>query len=270
MGATFWYYPVGQPLKTVDMNVPLSEIIVREQRDEVVHEAISGRRFKIGYSTRWVVRVIAELITDPDLIHELEALCNHLTRGGQVAVGESNDRTLGAFLRVAPEAGDTQLNWYTQLFSGYGGTWTPEAGEVLLLRGPSPRALREDVICGGGGSSTGATLSLATRHDWSNEDWIFVHNRSFWPSLQLQRGQTNADLLQSTRRIHYTLDLPLEEGPHALARLAEEPESPLLGGEIEEGLETLDERVGQDHAGHLQWDSQPYRGGGGSVKPRWF
>jgi hypothetical protein len=236
MAPSIWYYPAGAPLKRIGLSQDFSEIAESEARDEVSHESISGRRVTITYSSRVTVRVTSELITDQDDALELEALCNHLRRNGTIAVAERSTHTLGAFARYVPERGDDGIGWYSNMFANFGGAYTADVGDVLHLRGPSPRMLRESVAVASSQAS-GAGLSTAIRHDWGAERWCFVHNKRFWPLLRLRAGRNNDQLLRSFRRIHYTLDLELEEVPNALERVSKEPGATIQGEDEEQGID---------------------------------
>lgn len=222
MPASIWWTPYGGTTREIALSQDLTEIEEGEERDEAVSESISGRRSITRYSSRVVVRVISELITDQSEALNLEALVNHLRRGGTIAVAEDSDRTLGGFLSYAPNIGAGSVHWHENMYKNLGGSFTPQNGEVLYLRGPSPNLMREPLIATGG-STHHATLSKKPKNDWRREPWVFIHNQRFWPLLRLSTGRTRDRLLISERRVHYTLDLPLEESPWALSRLAREP-----------------------------------------------
>lgn len=222
MAASIWWTPYGGTTREIALSQDLTEIEEGEDRDVVESESISGRKTTITYSSRVTVRVISELITDQSEALNLQAMINHLRRGGTIAVAEDSDRTLGGFLSYAPNIGSGSVHWHSNLFENLGGAFTPQNGEVLYLWGPSPKMLREPLIASGGGSNH-ATLTKKPKNDWRREAWVFVHNQRFWPFLRLPMGRSRDRLLVSERRIHYTLDLPLEISPWSLSRIARTP-----------------------------------------------
>ncbi len=238
-----WWYPQGSPLKRVSLSQDLSEIVESEEVADAESESISGRAVRIVYNTRRLVRVVSELVTDQDDTLEMRALINHLRAGGYCAVAEDRDKAFGAFARSFPQRGATSLRLYDNLYANFSSGWTPSADEVLYLRGPSPRGLQEPVVCDGTGSASFVGLSTSPRHDWSAQRWCLVTNQRFWPVLRLQSGRRNDPLLISERRVHYTLDLPLEESPWAFERIAEAPDLQLGGETFEEGVPGLDGRL---------------------------
>jgi len=267
MAPSIWYYPIGAPLKRIGLTQDYSEIAESEARDEVSHESISGRRVTITYSSRVTVRVTSELITDQDDAIELHALCNHLRRGGTIAVAERSTHTLGAFARYVPVRGDDGVGWYANMYANFGGTYTPDVGDVLHLRGPSPRMLRESVVVASS-SASGAGLSTTIRHDWGGERWCFVHNARFWPLLRLRPGRSNDQLLRSFRRIHYTLDLDLEELPHSLERISKEPGATLLGEQLEHGVPSFEDYERPPSSGGFE--TGQYVGGAPDDRLSWW
>lgn len=256
MAAAILWYPRYQPLKKITLSQEFSEISEGEEVDAVESESISGRLSRIVYSTRRLVRVVSELVTDTDDAHELMALVSHLRGGGLCMVAEDQTKILGCFARGWPNAGDTILHLRDNIYD-LGVGWTPSADEVLYLRGPSPRGLQEPVVCSGSGSARAPVLSTSPRHDWKDQRWVFVHNARFWPILRLQRGRHSDPLLVSERRIHYTLDLPLEESPWSLERIAIAPDWQLQGETFEEGVPNLEQVLRGGFSGYSEGKEEP-------------
>lgn len=238
--AAIWYYPgPGAGLKKIDLGRPLSDLQDQPVRDEAVSQSISGSRTKIVWASWHLVPVSMALFADQSVVRELDALINHLQRGGSCTLAEDDGYPFAAFLATAPERGATTLYYTENLYSEYG-TYTPTAGDVLVVQGPGPEYLREEVVLSG---VSGRAISIASpglRFDYSAESWIHVRPKGFWPILRLQEGATNRAHLRHERRITYTLDLALEEPPNALDLAAAHAREPYQG----ELVDTTDSATG--------------------------
>lgn len=242
-GAHLWWQPIGsEALVDIDLGRPLSTIEDYDQRDESVSVAFSGARTRVVFTATRAVDVVCDLIdgTDYEVIRQLEALMSHLRRGGLCSLSENN-RTLGAFLETFPIHGSDRINYLTNLYEDYG-NFTPLAGDILVLQGPSPKMQWEEVEVDS--NLGGGAIQLVDKPDcfWEDEAWIVVRNKGFWPVLRLRTDASDAGLIAHGNRITYTLTLPLEVPPNAFDAIAAEPDEPFLTDAIDLG-DTLDGRV---------------------------
>lgn len=217
--AIYWYPGGGSTLlRKISLGQSLSEVLDRPVRNEVISEAISGRRTKVVFSSMHAVRVRIEFFADESVRRELDAMINQLQRGGTIAVAEDTDYTAwGAYLTNRPiAASQSFIDWDFNLYSGFDTAWTPTAEDILVMQGPGPKYLREEVRIA---SVAGRRFTISgPRYDYSDEEWVFIRPKAFWPALRLQGGATNDELLTTDNgRITYRLDLPLEEPPDAMA-----------------------------------------------------
>lgn len=226
--ATIWYQPVGaDDVVEIDLGRPWSTLEDYDVRDESISVAFSGSRTRVVFTATRNVDAVAELLdgTDYDVIRQLEGLMSHLRRGGLCSISENN-RTLAAYLETFPDPRSTRINWLTNLFADYG-NYTALKRDILVLQGPSPKMLWEEIEVDSG--STDYVLGTAPPvNDWSREDWILVRNKGFWPVLRLRDGADDAGLIQHGNRISFRLDLPLEVPPNAFEALSSTPDDPFV------------------------------------------
>lgn len=258
MSAKIWYQPYGATeLVGIDLGRPLSEAPESEDRDEAVSESFTGKRIKVVFRGTNVVRIRANLLTSQTTVRELEALVNHLRRGGVCTVAEDGSRTLGGFALVPPAPEYSTVQWASNLFdttNGYAG-YTVTSGDVLVLRGPGPELLQEEVVASAAFGTRGATLSVVPRNDWGIKAWTYIRLKGFWPVLRLQADATNdPGLLRTERRINWTLDLPLEEPPSAF--------DALIGVKVDGIYEGIEHATMDDLINTTGLFKPPFGGGG--------
>lgn len=226
-GAHIWYQPLGsEAVVDIDLGRPLSRLADYDVRDESVSVAFSGARTKVVFTATRAVDVVCSLIdgTDYEVIRQLEALLSHLRRGGLCSISE-NDRTLGAFLETFPVSNSSRINYLTNLYDDYG-NFTPLAGDILVLQGPSPKMQWEEVEVLSNLGGGAIVLNDTPACFWEDEAWVLVRNKGFWPALRL-RADAPDQLLEPGNRITFDLTLPLEVPPNAFEGLAVEPDEPL-------------------------------------------
>lgn len=238
-GAHIWWQPTGASTRVdLDMGRPLTSIEDYEVRDEAIAVAFSGARTRVRFTATRVVDVVCDLIagTDYNVVRQLEALVNHLNRGGLCSISE-NDRSLGAYLSLTPDPDVTHIQYNTNLYANFG-NYTPLADDILVLSGPSPKMLWEEVAVTSNGGFGVVNLSAAPTIAWDDEAYVFIRNKGFWPVLRLRDGATVPSPLAHGNRITFSLNLPLEVPPDAYDALASTPDDPFpTGGTVDDALE---------------------------------
>jgi hypothetical protein len=217
----YWYAPGDRsPLRDLDLGRALSELIEYEVRRSTVLESLSGRRTQQNHVGMMQVRVNAEYLNalrSPSVIRELQAIIGHLKRNGTIALAEDDECAWGGFLQTLPRRGELTLRLRENLWDDWG-TPSLTAGGSVIVQGPGPEMLREEVVIT---ARTGKTITLDTGgllHDYSEQAWVFVRDARFWPYLRLSAAQLNSDILQTQHRITYTLDGTFEEPPNKLEK----------------------------------------------------
>lgn len=222
MSASIWFHPRGgRTIEEIDLGCSFTDVDEFPVVSEAVAQSMSGRRTRVVFSGTWGCDYEISLMRpDYDVIRKLEALQSHLVNGGLCTLAEDNSRTLGGFVLDEPGPQSTELRWYANLWGSYGG-FTAGNGDVLVLRGPSPEAVREEVEVASSGVSTSATLSAAPLNTWRGYPWVFVRNKGFWPVLRLRTGVRK--ILTTNHRVTWRLQLQMEEPPHAYDALSRNP-----------------------------------------------
>lgn len=222
MSASIWFHPKGgREVVEIDLGCFFTDVDEYPIVSEAVAQSMSGRRTRVVFSGTWGVDYqIIRFRPDYDVIRKLEALQSHLRNGGLCTVAEDNTRTLGGFVLDEPGPLSTSLRWFANLWGSYG-AFTPTAGDVLVLRGPGPEAVREEVEVASSSVPTKVTLSEEPLNTWRGYPWVFVRNKGFWPVLRLRTG--TRQILTTEHRITWRLQLALEEPPHAYDALSRNP-----------------------------------------------
>lgn len=270
-----FYQPVGDAVTDVvqiDLGRPWSRLDDYDMRDESVSEAFSGGRRRIVFRATRNVDVSAELLDGSNygVIRQIEGLMSHLRRGGLCSIAEGS-RALAAFCETTPIVSSTRINWLTNMFADYctSPPFTATAGDILVLSGPSPDMLWEEVEVASGGTDY-AVLTAAPVNDWTEQAWVLVRNKGFWPTLRLRTDAPGAGILVHGNRVTYRLDLPMEVPPNAWDALSSTPDDPLV---VTGSTGSLDVRVNQigDFAppgGFAAGD--PVATNGGFVRGKWW
>lgn len=246
MAARIWWTPpLADSVRVVTLGAAFTSVTEGEAVDEVSAETGTGRRTRVVFNRTRTVRYTLEGLTDYARIRDLEALQNHLLRGGHCTVAEDASRCLGTFADGLPVVGSTTLAYTTNLFANYGSGYSPAAGDILCLHGPSPEGLYEEVEVASYTAGLQVTLSEGPLYRWSatNQPWCFVRNKGFWPVLRLREGVRG--ILATSRRITHALDLDLEVPPGAWSQFTAVPgELPVIDVE-QAGVDDVILRSGQ-------------------------
>lgn len=237
--AKIWYTPIGSSTTVeIDLGRPLSQLVDYDVRDESVAQSFSGTRRRVVFTATRYVDVSADLLDDYEVVRQLEGLCSHLRRNGLCTLSEDGT-TFAAILDTYPVPTSKILRWATNLYEDFGSVYTPAAGDVLTVCGPSPRMLWAEGIVASG-TTTSATLEVEPVDDWQWEPWVLARYKGFWPVLRL-RSDAPPRLIEPGNRITFNLALPLEVPPGAFDAIAQEPGTPIVPDEAG----SLDNRVNE-------------------------
>lgn len=243
-GAEIWYTPLHSgTTRQLNLGRSLTSIEDYTIRDESVAESYSGRQVRTVFTETRAVDVLSDLMdgSDYDVVRQCENMVAHLQRGGLISVAEAN-RTLGAYARTTPD-GDV-LRWLLNLYSNYG-DYAPLEGDILVLCGPGPDRLWEEVEIESSATNTTATLTADVVNDWSDQPWVFVRNKQFWPMLRLRRDYDPSRLIVHGNRLTFRLDLPLEVPPDAYEALAVAPDAPISITPYNSSLDDIVQQTGE-------------------------
>ena len=218
MAASIWYQPFGAPeVIEIDLGCSLGGVDEYDLVQQSVGESLSGRRTRVLYSGTRAVTYTA-IIGSAEVAQQLEALESHLRRGGHCTIAEDSARTFFGFCLGTPDS--TRLEVHADLWGEYS-AYSLAADDVIVLQGPGPEVVREEVVVASSAVPTVATLDDAPVNDWSGYEWVAARLKGFWPVLRLRSGE--ARILTTDRRITWRLTLPMEIPPSAYDALAQHP-----------------------------------------------
>lgn len=218
MSASIWYQPFGAPeVVEIDLGCSLGAVDEYDRVEQAVGESLSGRRTRVLYTGTRAVTYSAT-IGSAAIAQQLEALESHLRRGGHCTIAEDNNKTFFGIVLGTPST--TTLEVHANLWGAYS-SYTLTADDVLVLQGPGPEVVREEVQIATSAVPTSATLDNAPVNDWTGYEWVSARLKGFWPVLRLREGEVR--ILSTDRRITWRLDMRMEIPPSAYDVLAQSP-----------------------------------------------
>ena len=216
----FYYLPDGANLTRVTLDECLTELQVQPVTYGDAATSASGSVSAVTYGHAWRVRILLERFRDDadTRRRKLQALINHLQRGGYVGFSADHSRAWGANCSSAPGNGDTTVSVGANDFSSYSASGAVTAGDNIILQSPNPSGLVEMIrLASFTGAGAPYTMGLlgGTQVELDHVATTFARWEWFWPRLRLDPDARLANLLTSERQWVYTLDLPLVTDPVA-------------------------------------------------------
>lgn len=222
--SAFYYYPeANRPLTKIDLGRKVTSVLDWQVKDEDVSQAMSGAQSRVVYTTMNRCRVRIELFGDFDKLVELETFMNYMRAGGYCSFTEDTDAVCAGYATIQPLKNATTARIQRNLFGGFEASYSPGAGEFVVLQGPSPRMLKEIAVLSSFASNVW-TFSNGLERSWENESWVLIRDRRFWPFLRLDPAASSSPNLNPGQgRVTWNIELDLFEPPDVLDRLAFTP-----------------------------------------------
>lgn len=216
----FYYLPDGTNLTRVTLDESLSDLVVKPRTYGDSARSASQSVSRITYAHAWSVRIVLERFRDTtdSRRRSLQALINHLQRGGYVGFSADHSRAWGANCTTTPGNGDLTVAVGANDFSGYSASGVIGNGDNIILQSPNPTGKVEMIRAlslTGAGSPYTITLVASSQVELDHTATTFARWEWFWPRLRLDPDAVDADLLTSERQWVWTLDLPLVTDPVA-------------------------------------------------------
>lgn len=217
-----YYYPnESHGFRKVSFAHPFAT--VQESFDRVVEGIEQGdltiQRTDYGGRTR--IRILRDGITDRDFVMALRTMITHLQKGLPISVAADRAKTFASYTEdpYLP-SGTTTINTEGNQYSHYESVTAPAAGDYLVIRGPNPEGLHEEVkVSSWAGSTKSAVVTPQTAYEFERGP-IFIRSELFWPVMYLPDELVNSDqILTEDRRYLWNLDLTLIESPNIYANL---------------------------------------------------
>lgn len=217
---TFYYYPnAGRSLETVDLGEELQNLIAVPAiaREDAV--ALDGSMSTAVLGPRWELQIKLERFGSPganSIERKLQALANHLRRGGLCGFARDSDKAWCGRRNGATGRGYTYASTGGNAFTAWEAAATLASGDEVACEGAPPSYIHE---IRGVSSMTGVrqiNLSEALVFDVTG-GW--VRHRDFWPVCYMTAENAAKDPLTHDHRRNYTLDLRLVFSPAMLDTL---------------------------------------------------
>jgi len=247
---TFYWYP--DPYGTIeklDLGEGLSDLQgVHLDSLEASSESIAGYETLIPLRRRGRVRLVYERFGDGSVRRGIEALVNHLKRGGTCGFCTDSAKVVAVVVESALARGDTSLPFSWRVLD-YEGTQTLAADDEVVLTSPSPEYQQEIGVVSSQATNT-ITLTAGLRYTYESLP-VIVRYDEFFPLLRMPPSERAREVLTSDHRLVWTLDMTLIEDVAALWLIAgtngpltttvktDYTESPLLMQQRELGSEEL-------------------------------
>jgi len=214
----FWYPDPLGPVREIDLGSALSDLDGPHQTaNQTVVEARNGAQFTQQANVRISVRVVVERFTDTALRRELEALINHLKRGGLCGLAEDRTKIVGGYCR--PVRGTKFLTIDEKPFGDWNSSAALVAGdEVVVMSDPATGLWETKLVSGFLAGARGDRVSMTgdpVMLGYSGVEWGFIRHYGFYPFLRMSVSGRNQNPLSHDHRISYTLNMELEEAPDA-------------------------------------------------------
>jgi len=213
---TLYYYPTGgRALETVDLGEELQDLTATPaiRREDAV--ALDGSMSTAVLGPLFDVRILLEHFGSPGasaLERKLQALANHLRRGGLCGVALNSDKAWCGKRQGATGRGYSYASTRGNAFVSWSPSATLASGDEVAIEG-WPEFTHE---IRGVSSMTGShqiNTSEALVYDHAG-GW--VRHRDFWPVCYMTAEQAAKDPITHDHRRNYTLDLRLVFSPAML------------------------------------------------------
>ena len=219
---TWWPHQsrTGTSRQIITFTEGLSDIQITPRRDVIDTYALDGGRKRELLRPYMDVRIVLERYTDRGLFRDLNAMINHLERGGVVAFGTDSAKAWACNTNKEhpPKSKFLQVRTSeTTMYHPDSETTDPVVGDEFVIESSPPLAKRESHIIESL-IDTGELLSLGIDPSSADvEKFTFDYYpenslcrfSDFFPTLIQPAGAVGAPVNTHDHRISYTLDITL-------------------------------------------------------------
>lgn len=215
---TFYYYPNGgRSLETVDLGEGLQNLTATPAIRREDATALDGSMSTAVLGPMWELRLLLERFGSPGasaLERQLQALANHLRRGGLCGVAVDSDKAWCGLRAGASTRGYTYCSTRGNAFAAWSaGAAVVASGDEVAVEGSPPDHTHE---VRGVSSLTGSTIALSEAMVFDHRSG-WVRHRDFWPVCYMRADDAAKEPITHDHRRNYTLDLRLVFSPAMLA-----------------------------------------------------
>jgi hypothetical protein len=241
--AAFYYHPSPGPLKKVDLGGRATNLIRQEVRRKVITESKSGARTEFLFSARNRIQISYELLCDFGVRREVQALINHLKRGGVCSFALDADGVYAGFALSNPDRGSTSVAIAGNMFQEFEPSVIGPAGQEVVIQSPSPRMLYQELAVDTVSNDVVAFVAGDEVLDerFLDAQWVMLRDKRFWPFLILPKEGQDGSFLTPSPGIRADLEIVLEEPPNVLASFSQQSDSLFMGETFGASLLTLEQ-----------------------------
>lgn len=215
--AKAWYYPNGpdRSVVEIDLGTALQDLSPRVVTVGSVPQAGNGQPWPILHRFGLRVTLRKERYTSSILRLALEAMVNHLQRGGTVAVAlDASKAWSGVVTGSGRSAGDTELGTAGNSLADEAPSAVLAAGDLVVVESMTPEFRREiGTVLSVSGSAI--TLSSGLIYDRDPDVGMIVRHIHCYPVLFLPEDQLDRQILVTEYDRLHTMEVELELHPSA-------------------------------------------------------
>jgi len=220
MGNSYVYgYPEESgPLHADDLGETLSEIVEEDivecatpmAANGTVYPSLSGYHYRIRFVLRGFQSATPGT-SGNSVERALQAVKNHVNRGGLIGVSLDHAKTFAALCTNTPAQAATSLVTTGNAFNGWSSSGVVAAEDEVVVETPGPFWKRDTVQVSAYSSGTITVGALRYAH----VGYPMVRYRYFWPVLFRYEddGDAATNIVRTDRAIHYELDMTLRYSP---------------------------------------------------------
>ena len=221
--AKFYYFPEpdARRLVTIDLGEKLGELFSEYQYDVSASISRGGRRYlSHGLQREFVTIQRDRMLLGEDVAIQLESMQNHLDRGGYVSFCADSDKAYIHPLLNTPEQGSAFQTLGSNPFQDITGANLPTANDYMTIQTDSPTSIIEKIkinsVDSSFSSSTGGTISIAPKLNYTYPERAFARYYRFWPTLRRGASDIGQNIITNEGGRLFSLNVRLYLDTHTL------------------------------------------------------
>ena len=210
----YWYPEAGAPLDVITLSRRLSDLQETKTRARVTSKAGDGSASVVTGAASRRIRIVLERGITSAEVRKLEALRDHLQRGGAIGFSRDHDKSWAGYgSKLSIGYTYASVGYPYNHFSAWSGAAALASGDEVVLETPNPE-WRSSMHAITGVSGGVVSLSSSTV-PWTAYPFM-ARWRDFYPALRLPDDQSDKPIVYHEHRIAWSLDMELEMCPEIL------------------------------------------------------
>lgn len=249
----FWYTRQDGLVTSIECTEGLSELdenpVTLRADGQSAYGSIQTTHHRTILHPRVVIERFSGLKTAGQTLHrKLMTLHHFLVAGNGIAFARDPGKAWAGYAKAAYTAGKTAIRTNGNTFS-YNASATLTAGDEIVVQGP-PDSGKVQYTTVSAKLGDNITLTDALVFDYSDEAYMLIRHRDFFPALRMQPGDARRTIT-SERRIVYTFECDFIEDVAALETMSTK-------GEFSMKAESADRDSGELYGGGFSVDSKRF------------